>query len=306
MTALIECVPNFSEGRDRTLIDAIADAIAAPEVMLLDIHSDADHHRTVYTFAGTPDAVEAAMLRAARIAVERIDLTGHRGQHPRIGAVDVIPFVPLEGITLHALAGRARTFARHYAEATGVPVYLYEASALRPGRVNLADIRRGGYEGLREAVMTDPARAPDFGAARLGAAGATVIGARAPLIAFNAYLDSADVTIARSIARTIRESSGGLACVRAIGVQVGGRAQVSINVIDFRRTSLYTIMRAVDEAARQHGAAVVETELVGLMPQAALLQAGLEALRLPPQAVEKLLERRLGAVTGNYREVVFE
>lgn len=303
---LIECVPNVSEGRDGALIDCLAEAVPAPGVTLLDRTSDPDHHRTVFTFAGTPDAVEDAMMRVAALAFEHIDLDKHQGVHPRIGAVDVVPFVPLRGISLATCAERARAFARRYAERFKVPVYLYEASALRPERVSLPNIRRGGYEALKKSIVIDPDRAPDYGPAILSGAGASVIGARNPLIAFNAFLDTADVAVARAVARGLRASSGGLPYVRAIGVAVRGRAQVSINVIDFRLTSLYTIMRTLQTLASAHHAAVVETELIGLIPQAALLHAATEFLQLPSTAVSATLERRLGDATADYREVTFE
>ncbi|MBK8025645.1 MAG: glutamate formimidoyltransferase [Chloroflexi bacterium] len=305
-SALIECVPNISEGRNRPLIDRIASAVPAEGVSLLDVHSDVDHNRTVLTFGGQPDAVEAAMMRVAEIAIANIDLEQQRGVHPRIGAVDVVPFVPLRDISLAACAERARAFGRCYAERFRIPVYLYEASALRPDRVSLPNIRRGGYELLKQAIATDPARTPDFGPASLTGAGASVIGARNPLIAFNAYLETDDVQIAQAIARQIRESSGGLSRVRSIGVLVGGRAQVSINVIDFRTTSLYTIMSKLEALVSAYETRIVKTELVGLIPQSALLGAAIEFLRLPPEAAAATLERRLGDAIGDYREVMFE
>ncbi len=303
---LVECVPNFSEGRNSGVIEGIAAQIHGDGVWLLDVNSDADHHRTVVTFAGTPDAVEEAMLRAARVAVEMIDIDQHQGVHPRLGAVDVVPFIPLRGISLAECAARARLFGRKLAETLHIPVYLYEAAALRPDRVNLADVRRGGYELLREAIGTDPNRIPDFGPAAVGKAGATIVGARAPLIAFNAYLDTADVAVAQAIAQSIRASGGGVPYLKAMGVLVKGRAQVSMNVIDFRQTSLYTIMRALEAEAHRLGVKVLETELVGLAPQSALIAAGLEALRLPAHMATLVLERRLGATVGDYREVTFE
>jgi glutamate formiminotransferase len=303
---LIECIPNISEGRRQSIIDSIAACIPAADVALLDVHTDADHNRSVFTIAGTPEAVEDAVMRAAAVALSAIDLEQHTGAHPRIGAVDVIPFVPLRGISLMEMAERARAFSRRYHAAFGVPVYWYEASAQRQERTQLPIIRQGGFETLRQAIAVDAARAPDVGAAVLDGRGATVIGARAPLIAFNAWLDTDDVAVAQAIAREVRESGGGLPRLRAIGVLAGGRAQVSMNVIDFRRTSLYTIVRAVDAAARARGCMIVETELVGLVPQAALLAAAVEALHLPPDAAGAVLEKRMGDMLGDYREVVFE
>lgn len=303
--ALIECVPNFSEGRRPDVIAALVEAITSVPVALLDVSSDADHNRTVITFAGAPDAAAEAMFRGARAAVERIDLEQHQGVHPRIGAVDVIPFVPLRDVSLQACAALARDFGRRLGGELGLPVYLYEAAALRPERVNLADVRRGGYETLKNAIET-PERRPDFGPARIGSAGAVAVGARAPLIALNAYLDTDDVTIAQAVAVAIRESGGGLPHLKALGLLVAGQAQVSMNVIDYRRTSLFTIMERVRAEAAAHGATVTHTELIGLIPQAALIDDALAHLQLPAAARDQVLERRLGAALGDYREVTFE
>ncbi|MCC6804019.1 MAG: glutamate formimidoyltransferase [Anaerolineae bacterium] len=302
---LVECVPNFSEGQRADVIAALADAIRAAPVALLDVSSDADHNRTVITFAGEPEPVADAMLSAARVAVERIDLAQHRGVHPRIGAVDVIPFVPLRGISLTECAALARSFGRRLARTLDIPIYLYEAAALRPDRVNLANVRNLGYEALHTVIHT-PERAPDFGPARLTPAGAVAVGARGPLVAFNAYLDTDDVSIADSIAQSIRASGGGLLYLKALGLLVGGRAQVSMNVIDYRKTSLFTIMETLRDEAKKHGVAVTHTELVGLVPQAVLLDFALAGLQLPPSARDQVLEHRLGAATGDYREVAFE
>jgi glutamate formiminotransferase len=303
--ALVECVPNFSEGRRQDVIAALAEAIASVPVSLLDVSSDADHNRTVITFAGEPDAVAEAMFRGTAAAAQRIDLRQHAGVHPRMGAVDVIPFVPLRGISLDACAALARRFGQRVGDELGIPVYLYEAAATRPERANLADVRRGGYEALLSEIET-PYRAPDYGPARLGSAGAVAVGARGPLIAFNAFLNTADVEIAQAIALAIRESGGGLPKLKALGLLVGGRAQVSMNVIDYRQTGLFAITERLHAEARKHGAAVVETELVGLIPQAALLDYALASLQLPPETRSRILEHRLGAATGDFREVPFE
>lgn len=302
---LVECVPNFSEGRRAEVIAALIDAVQSASVALLDASSDPDHNRTVITFAGEPEPVAEAMLNAARVAITQIDLEAHHGVHPRMGAVDVIPFVPLRDISLPECAALARTFGRRMAETLDLPVYLYEAAALRPERVNLADVRRGGFKLLKTEILT-PERRPDFGPARIGAAGATAVGARAPLIAFNAYLDTDDVAVAQAIAVAIRASGGGLPYLKALGLLVGGRAQVSMNVIDFRLTPLAAIMERLRAEVARHGVAITETELVGLIPQAALIDYAIASLQLPPQTRERVLERRLGAVTGDYREVPFE
>lgn len=302
--ALVECVPNFSEGRRAEVISALVEAIISVPVALLDVSSDPDHNRTVITFAGEPAIVAEAMFRGAQVAVQRIDLEAHEGVHPRIGAVDVIPFVPLRDISLAACAGIARSFGRRVGEELKIPVYLYEAAALRPERVNLADVRRGGYELLKSTIGT-PERQPDFGRARIGRAGAVAVGARGPLIAFNAYLNTDDVRIAEQIALAIRESGGGLPNLKALGLLVDGRAQVSMNLVDYRETSLFTIMQALNAQAQQYGVSVVETELVGLVPQAALIDYALTALQLPKAAGGRVLEQRLGEVTGDFRPVTF-
>ena len=303
--ALVECVPNFSEGRRSDVIAALAGAIQSMPVALLDVSSDSDHNRTVITFAGEPHAVSEAMFRGVKVAIEQIDLEQHIGVHPRIGAVDVIPFVPLRDISLAECAAIARAFGRRLAEELSLPVYLYEAAAIRPERVNLADVRRGGYEALKTAIHT-PERKPDFGQAQLGTAGAVAVGARAPLIAFNAYLNTDNVRVAEAIAVAIRESGGGLPRLKALGLLVQGQAQVSMNVIDYRETSLFTIMTRLHAEAEKYGVVVTHTELIGLIPQAALNDYALSSLKLPQAVAEQVLERRLGAVTGDYRPVAFE
>lgn len=304
--ALVECVPNFSEGRRTDVIDAIRQTIASQPVYLLDLSSDPDHNRTVVTFAGEPEAVLEAMFRAAAVAVTRIDLDAHQGVHPRLGAVDVVPFIPLRDITMADCVRLAERLGQRVGDELGIPVYLYEAAARRPERRNLADVRRGGYEALKTAIESDPLRAPDFGPARVGKAGAMIIGARGPLIAFNAYLSTDNVEIAQQIAIAIRESGGGLPFLKAIGVMVGGQAQVSMNVIDYRRTSLFTIMEALRAEARKHGVTITRTELIGLTPQAVLLDYAVQSLGLSSEARSQILEQRLGAATGDYREIAFE
>jgi len=298
---LIECVPNFSEGRDPAVIAALTAAIAAHPVGLLDVTSDADHHRTVITFAGSPEAVSAAMFEAARVAVQCIDLTRHSGEHPRVGAVDVVPFVPLRGVTLADCAALAQRFGARVGAELEIPVYLYEAAARRPERQNLAAVRRPRFEGLRALISCDPAWMPDEGPAQIGSAGAMIVGARIPLIAFNLFLTTADVTIARAIAAVVRESGGGLPSVKALGLLVDGRAQVSLNLTDYRRTGLYAVIQAVREQAARHGTAVERTELIGLIPQAALIAYAADSLGLPLAQAANTLENRLGAVLGDYR-----
>jgi len=303
---VIECVPNFSEGRRPDVIQAIARAIDSAGVTLLDVSSDADHHRTVITFCGAPESVAEAAYRGIAEAAQRIDLSQHDGQHPRIGAADVVPFIPLREATLTDCATIARAVGQRVGETLGLPVYLYDAAAQRPDRATLPQVRRDRYEILRETIQTDPTRAPDYGPAHLGTAGAVAIGARQPLIAFNVYLDTDEVETAKNIARAVRESGGGLPHVRALGLFVNGRAQVSLNLTDFRVTGLYPALEAVRLEAAKHGTVIIQTELVGLMPQQALFDAALACLQLPRETDTLVLERRMGDLTGDYRPIWFE
>jgi glutamate formiminotransferase / 5-formyltetrahydrofolate cyclo-ligase len=294
---MIECIPNFSEGRRRPVIDAIAASIAGVHgAAVLDIHTDADHNRSVITFAGPAGAVAEAAFRAVRTAAMLIDMNQHRGQHPRVGATDVLPFVPLAGVTIEECIALAREVGRRIGQELGIPVYLYEAAATQPGRVALPDLRRGEYEGLREAITRDPQRSPDFGPATLGPAGATIVGARQPLIAFNVYLNTGDLRIAKRVAKAVRGSSGGLRGVRALGLLVGGRAQVSMNLIDYQATPLHRAVALVAHEAAAYGASIAESELVGLIPEDALLDAARFHLRLHTLPQDQVLERRLAKI----------
>lgn len=294
---LVECIPNFSEGRRPSVIDAILQAITSvPGVSVLDHHSDADHNRTVITFVAPPESALEAAFAAIRKAAELIDLEQHSGEHPRLGATDVVPFVPLSGCTLEDCVALARRLGERVAGELGLPVYFYEAAATRPDRTNLETLRRGQYEGLKVAIETDPARAPDLGPKRLGKAGATVIGARAPLIAYNIYLTTDDVSTAKKIAAAIRQSSGGLPYVKALGMLVEGRAQVSINLTDYTRTPVARVVEAVRNEAQHHGVEIHHSEVVGLIPQAALIDAARHYLQLDTFQPEQVLESRLYAV----------
>ncbi|MEM6527613.1 MAG: glutamate formimidoyltransferase [Chloroflexota bacterium] len=303
---LVECIPNFSDGRDATVIQTITDAIASAGVHLLDVSSDADHNRTVVTFAGEPDVVAEGAFRGVKAAAECIDLTAHSGVHPRIGAADVVPFVPLRDISMLACAELAQTTGQRIASELNLPVFLYEAAAKNTARTNLADIRRGGYERLQARMQSDPAMQPDYGPATHGTAGAVVIGAREPLVAYNAYLSTDDVSIAKAIAKAVRASGGGLPYLKAIGLLVDGRAQVSMNLIDFRQTPLYIVTEAVRTEAAKHGTIVTETELVGLVPQQALIDAAIASLGLPDTVRNLILEQGVGAATGNFQQIPFE
>jgi len=293
---LVECIPNFSEGRRPEVVESIRSTIAAVSgVFVLDVHSDRDHNRSVITFAGPPSAVAQAAFAAIARAAELIDLDRHSGEHPRIGATDVVPFVPLGGITIEDCVRLARDLGRRVGEELGIPVYLYEAAATRPERTNLENLRRGQYEGLRQAIAEDPSRAPDFGPRRLGKAGATVIGARAPLIAYNIYLSTSDVRVAKEVARAVRASSGGLPFVKALGLEVDRRAQVSMNLTNYKQTPLPLVVERVREEAAVRGATILKSELVGLIPQAALVDAAASYLMLDGFRPDQILEVRLQA-----------
>jgi glutamate formiminotransferase / 5-formyltetrahydrofolate cyclo-ligase len=287
---LFEAVPNFSEGRDNDRIARIVAAVRAVEgVRVLGLHSDPDHNRSVLTFAGEEAAVLEAAVALAEACAREIDLTSQAGEHPRMGSLDVLPFVPLEGATIEYAARLARRAGERIG-ALGFPVYLYQAAATAPHRRNLADVRRGGYEGLATRIE-EPLWQPDYGPRELDPhKGAVAVGARPFLVAFNAYLDTDDVEIARAVAREVRERDGGLPGVKALGLNVGGRAQVSMNLTDLEKTSMPVALEAVREAALEHGASVESTELVGLAPLEAVLQTARHYLGLRELGREHVLE----------------
>jgi glutamate formiminotransferase len=294
---LIECVPNFSEGTDARRVKAILAAMCVEGVRLLDWSMDASHNRSIVTIAGEPGAVVEAAVRGAGKAVELIDLTRQQGEHPRIGAVDVIPFVPISGIKLEQCALLARQAGLEIWRRFGVPVFFYEAAAARPDRANLDNVRQGQFEGLREAVRKESSRRPDLGGPGLHpTAGACAVGARKFLVNYNIYFDSTDVAMVRAIAREIRAASGGLKGVKAIGVLARGRAQLSMNITDFEVTPISRVYRAVSHLALKHKAELVEGEVVGLIPQAACERES-EWMRQLVGFDEqtKILEHRLGA-----------
>jgi glutamate formiminotransferase len=296
MQKLVECVPNFSEGRRKDVIEQVADAVRRVEgVRLLDVSPNPDHNRTVLTFVGPPEAVAEAAFAATAEAVKLIDMEKHRGEHPRIGAMDVVPFVPLTGMTMDEAVELARQVGRRIAEELGVPVYLYGAAATTPARVRLPDIRKGEYEGLKEAIAL-PERHPDFGQPTLHpTAGATAVGARPPLIAFNVNLGTTNLQIARDIARAVRESSGGLVNVQAMGVDLAqeGLVQVSMNLLDYTRTPIHRAYELVKIEAERYGVPVVGSEIVGLVPLDALVGAAEFYLRLTRFNRRQVLEARL-------------
>lgn len=293
---LIECIPNFSEARRPEVIDAIIGAIqGVPGVSLLDKHSDMDHNRTVVTMVGAPEAIEEAAFQSIKKAQELIDLNQHQGAHPRLGSTDVVPFVPIRDVTMVECVELARRLGKRVGEELSIPVYLYEEAASKPERQNLENVRRGQFEGLKEEIKTNLERKPDFGPSELGTAGATIIGARAPLIAFNIYLTTSDITIAQKIARAVRNSSGGLRFVKGMGVLVEGLAQVSMNLTNFKQTPIARVVEFVRREAQRYGVGIHHSELVGLIPQFALIDAAVWYTQLDQFEPEQILESRLYA-----------
>lgn len=302
MSRLIECVPNFSEGRDLTKVDALVDAMSGVAgAWVLDRTSDADHNRSVITLAGEPEAVAEAAIRGAGAAAKLIDMTRHTGAHPRIGATDVIPFVPLEDVSVDECVALAWHVGQALWERYRIPVYFYEAAAKRSERVKLEDVRRGQFEVLREDALRNPDRSPDIGEPRLHpTAGATAVGVRKLLIAYNIHLNTSDVSIAKRIARAIRFSSGGLRYVKAIGVELASRglAQVSINLTDFEQTPLHRVFEMVKREAERYGCTIAGSEIIGLVPRKALELAAEYYLQLEMFSPAQVLENRLAAVAG--------
>ena len=294
MSALLECIPNFSEARRPEVVNEIKEAILSINgVKLLDIHSDMDHNRTVITIMGSPEDVEEAAYQGIRKAAELIDMDQHRGEHPRIGATDVVPFIPIQEVTMLECVEMARRLGKRVGDELLIPVYLYEESATRPERRNLEDIRSGQYEGLKTEIKDNPLRSPDFGPHKLGKAGAVVIGAREPLIAFNIYLTTDDVEIARKIAKTVRYSSGGLRYVKAMGVLVGGLAQVSMNLTNFHQSPMAQVVEFVRREAQHHGVNIHHSELVGLIPQQSLIDAAVWYMQMDQFEPGQILESKL-------------
>jgi len=297
--SLVECVPNFSEGRDVAKVEAIIAAMKIAGVYLLDKEMDADHNRCVITLVGDREAIAEAAIRGVGKAAELIDLNQHQGAHPRIGAADVVPFIPIEGVTLEDCVAIARHVGAEIWKRYKVPVYLYEAAATRPERQNLENVRRGQFEGVRAEVATNAERRPDFGEAALHAsAGATVVGARKPLIAYNVYLNTSDVEIAKKIGKAVRFSSGGLRYVKGMGVLVRGMAQVSMNLTDFEQTPIARVFEFVKREAARYGARPVFSEIVGLIPKKALEDAAEWFLQVENFDSSLILENRLAAVMG--------
>src|SRR5246127_5535579 len=308
MRRLIECVPNFSEGRDKAKVDALIRTMCSvPGVWVLDHEMDADHNRCVITLAGEPDAVAEAAILGAGKAMELIDMNFHKGAHPRVGATDVVPFIPVEGVTLEDCVALARNVGNEIWKRYRIPVFFYEAAATRPDRVNLENVRRGQFEGLREEMKRNPLRHPDVGEPKVHpTAGVTVVGARKFLIAYNVNLNTADVGIANKIAKAIRFSSGGLRYVKSMGVELKARnlAQVSINLTDFEQTPMHRVYEAVKREAARYGAFPVGSEIVGLIPKKAIEMAADYFLQIENFSPEQIFENKLeAALTGETVDV---
>ena len=303
---LIECVPNFSEGRRQDVIDEIVNCFKGKRgVYLLDHRADEDHNRLVISLVGAPAPIQEALLEAAKVALKHIDMNAHQGGHPRIGAVDVVPFTPIKGITMEECIELAHSFGERYYKETGIPVYFYEDAALRPERKRLEVIRKGQYEVLQDEAKTNPDRRPDIGEACLHpTAGATVIGARKFLVAFNVNLDTPDVNIAKKIAAAVRASSGGFCHVKGIGLALEERGitQVSMNLVDYEKNSLYRVLETIRMEAKRWGVGVVETEVYGMIPVNAILESAAYYLQIAGFDPEQVLELRLLELMGKDAE----
>jgi glutamate formiminotransferase len=297
MSTLVECVPNFSEGRDPAKVDAIIAAMKRDGVYLLDREMDSDHNRSVITLVGEREAIQEAAIRGVGKAAELIDLTKHQGAHPRMGAADVVPFIPIDGVTVEDCVAMARHVGEQIWKRYQIPVYLYESAATSPERQNLENIRRGQFEGIRAEIATNPARKPDFGDPRVHpSAGATVVGARKALIAYNIFLNTPDVEVAKKVAKAVRFSSGGLRFVKGAGFLVRGLAQVSMNLTDFEQTPIHRVFEFVKREAARYGVAPVSSEIVGLIPKKALEQAAEWFLQVENFDSSLILENRLAAI----------
>jgi glutamate formiminotransferase len=297
MAEIVWCVPNFSEGRDQSVIDQItAEVEAVKDVKFLGADPDPDHHRVVVSFVGTRAGVAEAAFQAVAKGKELIDLNHHEGEHPRMGATDVVPFVPVQGVTMDDCIEVANQVGKRIGEELDIPVYLYEKAATRPGRVNLATVRKGQFEGLRDLIGKDPDRAPDFGPDHIHpTAGATAVGARMPLIAYNVNLGTEDVKVVKAVAKAVRHISGGFRHVKAMGFEIKDRGitQVSMNLVNYKASPIYRVQEAIRREAARYGVPVVGAEVVGLLPQEAMVEVAKWYLQLEDFSAEQILENRI-------------
>ncbi len=295
MKKIIECVPNFSEGNNKTVINKIANSAKKIKgATVLDVEWDKSHNRSLVTVVGNPNDVFKAVFEMIKTATGLIDMETHKGEHPRIGATDVVPFIPVTGITMKECVALAQRLGKKVAKELNVPVYLYEEAAARPDRVNLAHVRRGQYEGLREEIKTNPDRKPDFGPAKLHpSAGAIVIGARKYLIAYNVNLDTKDISIAKKIATSIRESGGGLPAVKALGFEVNGLAQVSINLVDYEKTNIDAVYLEIEKQAKKLGVKIKNSEIYGMIPMDALVKVVKDLLKADDFSTDQIIEKKI-------------
>ncbi len=290
---IVECVPNFSEGRNQEIIDQIVNSISGTQCKILDVSADKSHNRFVLTFAGPPKAVEEAAFRVTAEAKKLINMENHQGEHPRIGATDVIPFIPIRDVTLEECVEMASRLGQRIGRELEIPVYLYAKAARMESRIKLPDVRRGEYEGLKEAILTNPDKKPDFGPGRLHpTAGATAVGARQPLVAYNVDLNTPNVKIARAIAKTLRESSGGLMHVQAKGIYIEetGQAQVTMNLLDYKSTSISLVLKTIEEEAAKRGTSIKGSEIIGLIPLDALLEVASDRMKLAENPKPHILD----------------
>jgi glutamate formiminotransferase len=302
MRRIVECIPNFSEGRNGEVVDAIVASIrSVPGAVLLDRESDPNHNRSVVTFVAEPESVVDAAIAGAKKAAELIDLNHHSGEHPRMGATDVIPFVPIKGVSMDDCIALARQCGERMWKELGIPVYLYEKAATRPERENLATVRKGQFEGIRDEISTNEARKPDFGEPRVHpTAGITAVGARPPLIAYNVNLGTSDVAIANKIAKAVRHQTGGLKYVKALGFELKDRGivQVSMNMVNYEGTPLFRVFEMIKREAERYGVRVLGSEIVGLVPQNALNAVADFYLQLEAFSEEQILEHRMDLAIG--------
>ncbi|OGM08655.1 glutamate formimidoyltransferase [Candidatus Woesebacteria bacterium RBG_16_36_11] len=294
MQKLIECVPNFSEGRNKKVIDKIFSAANIKGVKVFELEFDKSHNRSLFTIVGSPEKVLASVLESIKVATKMIDMNKHLGEHPRIGATDVVPFVPISGVSMKECVNLSKKLAVRVAKELKIPVYLYEDSATRKERINLADVRKGEYEGLKKEIKVNPDRKPDYGPSSLHpTAGAVVIGARKYLVAYNVNLDTKDIAIAKKIAEKVREKDGGLKAVKALGFNVGGYAQVSMNLVDFEKTNFDEAYWEIEKLAKRFNVKIKSSEIYGMIPLEAVVRAIKYTFKADTFKSDQILEKKL-------------